>query len=197
VNLSSGHDFYHSHIEELNRRKLANQDTLTFDIAVDGSLRSGVHEDDAVALATTLRKFAWAQKDPGTFNRVTNIMARRANEAGTVEGTSMLDRIKDIKELRTLAEKRSRVLGYVLEADNGESVELTPEILCDMALNGVIFHSDAALRAKWDQLGGFTNQGVHMLIVTTFNDFAQFFRAVDLIVERVLATPTPTMQQQL
>ncbi len=180
---------FHSNVEELNRRKLANQQSFTYEISTEGSLSSGVDEDDILALATTIRKLAWAQKDMGTFNRVMNILARRANEAGTDEGASMLQRVKDIRELRTLAEKRSRVASYALEADDGSSTELTPELLCDMAVNGVIFHNDDALRTRWLDLGGFTNPAIHMIITTTFKDFAQFFRATDLIVERVLDTP--------
>jgi hypothetical protein len=50
---------YQSNVEELNRRKLANQQSFTYEVSTDGSLSSGVDEDDIVALATTIRKLAW------------------------------------------------------------------------------------------------------------------------------------------
>ena len=102
----------------------------------------------------------------------------------------MLERIKDIKALRDAAEKQSRVAEYVAEHDDGSTTTFTPEVLCDMAVNGAIFHSDAQLRAQWEQLGGLKNPAVHMILTTTFKDFAQIFRAVDLIVERILITPS-------
>jgi hypothetical protein len=180
---------YHSLVEELDRRKLANQRKLIYDIDAGGTMTTDVDEDDVLALATTLRKLAWAQKDGGTFNRITNRLCRRARQLGTPEGSSMLGRIKAIKELRDAAEQQSRVAAYGTEQDDGSTKEYTPEMLCDLAVNGSIFHSDPDLRAEWERLGGFKNPAVHMILITTFKDFTQFFRAVDLIVNEVLATP--------
>lgn len=180
---------YHRLVEELDRRSLANEKTFTFEISHEGSLTSGTDEERLVALATTLRKLAWAQKDPGTFNQITNSLSRRAHERGTTEGESMLQRIKDIKALRAAAEKRSRVAHYAVENSDGSTTEYTPELLCNIVVNSVIFHSDEALYEHWKKLGGFENPAVSMILTTTLKDFSQFFRAVDLVVQRILETP--------
>lgn len=181
---------YHRLVEELDRRTLANEKTFTFEISNEGSLASGVDEEQLAALATTLRKLAWAQKDPGTFDRITNSLCRRAHERGTPEGESMLQRIKEIEGLRADAEKQSRVAHYAVENRDGSTTEYTPKLLCDIVVNGVFFHSDSALYDQWEKLGGFKNPAVSMILTTTFKDFTQFFRAVDLVVQRILETPT-------
>jgi hypothetical protein len=58
-----------------------------------------------------------------------------------------------------------------------------------MLINGVIFHSDASLRAKWTELDGWTNPTVMMIAITAIHELLRLFRALDQIVVEVLSTP--------
>ena len=97
--------------------------------------------------------------------------------------------LRDIGDLKKAMLKQSRALRYEVETRDGKTVPITPQNTLEMLINGVLFHSDAELRDRWDALNGFRNPGLVLIVVTTIWDMIQVFRALDSVVEKVIASP--------
>lgn len=181
---------YRELVAEFEDRALASRQNVSIRIFAQGDAFEDVgSRDEIIALATTFRKLGWAQNEPVTFDRVRNMVAKHARDAGTPEGQTIGEWAKDIKGLRGDMLKRSRVFAYVLEKPDGSQETLTPKEILDMFINGAVFHSDEQLRARWKALGGWESVPLVTNALLTMWDMVQVFRALDLLAEAALGTP--------
>ena len=179
---------YRSLVADLNESALAQRDKLTMHIGAQGEdALDGVTRDEIKSLATDFRRLGWNNEASGaTFNQIRNLIARHAAEAATPESQTLLAWFKELKTLRAQMLKQSRVLGWVIEQPDGSTVEITPEELLDVFINGAVFHSDPEMRDRWTALGGWQSGLVLWNVVLALWDFAELFRALDRFVETVL-----------
>jgi hypothetical protein len=182
-------ELYHELVSDLESHKLALPQDMTFEVDADGSLKSGPDRENLEALSTAFRKIGLLEKDDGTFARVRNLLSRHAHDAGTAEAMTLLATLKNLKRLRAEAFRASALMGYQLEHPDGSVEEMTPDDVINMLVNGAIFHSDAALRARWKQLDGWRNPAIWMMATTTIQELVIVFKLLDQIVDEVLTTP--------
>lgn len=181
---------YRDLVAEFEDRALANRQKLTFQIFGHGDpFKNAGSRDEIIALAATFRKIGWSQNEPATFDRIRNMIARHAHDADGLSGQAISDWAKHIKSVRADM-LRQAVLAYVLERPDGSQERLAPKQILDMFINGAVFHSDANLRARWDELGGWELVPLVMNALLTMRDMVQVFRGLDLLIEAVLNAPS-------
>jgi hypothetical protein len=180
---------YRELVAELSGWELANRQMIELVIGAGGVLTKDIDRESLVALATTFRKLGWLEKEPATFNQVRNLLGKHAHQAGTIEAGVVSQRLKDLKDLKAAALRQSRVLAYQLEHPDGTTETITPTMILEMLINGVVFHTDKALRKRWQELGGWKSPALVLIALVTIWDLIRMFQALDQVVERVLATP--------
>lgn len=179
---------YRAHVGDFATRYLADRHKLEINIGPGGLSFEDFDADRYGGLALAFRKVGWAN-EPASFNRVRNMLAKHASDSGTLEGSTLLGWLGALHDLRKVMLRQSRVLGYVLEHAEGGSTKVTPEEILDLMINGYLFHGDEEKRRRWDELGGLRSPALVMISTLTMWDMRALFRALDQVVERVLATP--------
>jgi hypothetical protein len=183
-------ELYRELVAELSEWQLANRQKVDLVIGAGGVLAEDIEKADLVALATTFRKLGWLDDEPATFNKVRNLLGRHAHEAGTPEAAEIQTWLKGLKDIRAVALKQSRVAGYELEHEDGSTETMTPKVILDMLINGAVFHSDRALRERWNQLDGWKSPALVLIAMVTIWDLIRMFQALDAVVAKVLASPS-------
>jgi hypothetical protein len=179
---------YRGLVADLNECALAKRNKITVNIGRPAEEALGdITRDEIKSLAADFRRLGWNNEPSGaTFNHVRNLIARHASEAGTAEAETLLEWFKELKSVRAHLLKRARVLGWIIQQPDGSTVEITPEELLDIFINGGVFHSDREMRDRWNALGGWKSAMLLTNVVLSMWDFLELFRALDTFVGTVL-----------
>lgn len=180
---------YRTHVADFETRQLATKQSLKIDIGGGGVMLEDFDADRLGGLATAFRKVGWANEE-ATFNRVANLLGKHAHEAASTESDVVNGWLGTVRGLRKDMLRQSRFLGWVLENKDGNVEKVTPEMIPDLLLNGYLMHGDDEKRQRWDELGGLKSPGLILIATVTMWDLLAVFRALDQVVERVLATPS-------
>lgn len=140
------------HMADIEQLDLAGRKTMTMNLGAKGASVEDIDRDRVTALMSAYRKVALLNDEPGTFNKVRNLLGRHAHEKGTPRAEAILGWLRQLKEMHKGIVGESRVMAYQLENPDGSTEELKPETIIDWLVNGVVSHSDSDARRRWDAL---------------------------------------------
>lgn len=175
---------FSQHVADVNRRQLAQRQKFTLTLTGPWPKMEDVDEDKVIALVSSYRKLAVLQDDRGNFDRIRKLLGRHAHQAGTEAAARIQGWLKYVKDLRKKARQAGQLMGYRVNDE-----DLRPDQIIDWLVNGVVAHSFPGPRQRWDQLGGWENGALLMKALDTMSDEIRIFRAVDELVQEILASP--------
>jgi hypothetical protein len=183
---------YRQLVADLDSWSLTNQETFSVRLGGGEALVRPITVDDIAGMAMGFRKLGWAEKDPATFNKIMNLIGRHAREAGTADSYVVRQWLGDVRQAKRGIFAESRALSYEIGGSGEPRFVVTPTHTLEMLINGVFFHSDPELRARWESLNGFNNPALLLIAVITIWDMIKVFRVVDAVVEHILGSPSLT-----
>jgi hypothetical protein len=176
------------HMADIEELDLARRQTMTMNLSMKGASVKDIDRDRVTALMSAYRKVALLNDEPGTFNRVRNLLCKHAKEKETSEAESINQWLGQLKKMHKGIVGESRVATYQLKNPDGSTEELKPKKIIDWLVNGVVSHSDAEPRRRWDAFGGWNNGVLLMNVLVTVSDDLQVFRGLNALVLGVLDT---------
>jgi len=172
------------HVADIDGLDLPQRPKLTL-LLGEAAAMPDVSRDNVLAIVIAYRKFV-SEKDPANFNRIRNMIARHAREAGTADSATVLAWLANI-EAHLKDVRRGPVPPSEVAAVERHRKVLQPPEVIDWLVNGVVAHSDWKLRHRWEELGGWSNHAMLWLAISAIADELKAFRAMDQMVSAILA----------
>jgi hypothetical protein len=178
---------YRNRVRQLSETGFAKQKEHTFKLF--GSDQPVISQDDKDRLVGALPYYRKLDmlNDPGSFERVRNLLARHAHARGTPSSAFMAGKLKELKHARRLAHEESNWFGYREEGEAGPPRKIPPAFSVDLFTYGEIIHDDDPERvAAFEASGGWRNPAHVMHLSSTVATMLTAFKYLDAIVRDVL-----------
>jgi hypothetical protein len=115
------------HMEDIEELNLAGRQTMTMNLGAKGAEVEDIDRDRVTALMSAYRKVALLNDEPGTFNKVRNLLGRHAHEKGTPRAETILGWLGQLKQMHKGIVGESRVMAYQLESPTGAWKSSSPK----------------------------------------------------------------------